>query len=443
MLFKNRFRDAPLAGSQLFKSVQPWAIFVVGVLFYCFAYFLRVYVGVLEKHIVQFLNIDATVFGLITSFYYFSYAPLQVPVGLAIDKVGPRRALIFACSVAVIGAYIFATMNGLLVALMGRFLVGAGSAFAYVTALKLATMWLPRRYFSLATGCLTAFGMVAAIFTDNVLTMQMASLSLFEALMIPAVVGLVVLFLIVSVVQDRKKPEPILKSQVDDELEGSAVSFAQLRDYVLKIVKHPQMWLIGFIGAFLYLPSSVFLDTWALPYLRVARHLSASHAAYCVSLMFSGWICASILSGYLTEALGNRKWLLVGASTLSLSMALIIFYVPHLNMSLLMILMFVFGVGCGPHPLCFTLAKENFPIAIAGTAISFANFVIMMGGFIFQPIVGHFLDRLRHGRTLHGHPFYTPHDFKLALVIIPIALLLSLLLSLFVKDTYGQHDTVS
>ena len=104
-----------------------------------------------------------------------------------------------------------------------------------------------------------------------------------------------------------------------------------------------------------------------------------------------------------------------------------------------MVLMFFFGVGCGPHPLCFTLAKENFPIVIAGTAISFANFLIMMGGFVFQPIVGRILDYLRAGRMLDGHPLYTPHDYQVALVVVPVALLLSLLLSFLIKDTYHRR----
>ena len=81
-------------------GVMSLVVYLMGVFYYCFAYLLRVYTGVLESHILTELNVTASGFGMVTSFYYFSYAPLQVPVGVCVDIFGQRRALLVACLVA-------------------------------------------------------------------------------------------------------------------------------------------------------------------------------------------------------------------------------------------------------------------------------------------------------------------------------------------------------
>ena len=198
--------------------------------------------------------------------------------------------------------------------------------------------------------------------------------------------------------------------------------------------------MIGLVGGLLYLPSSVFLDTWAIPYLKVAHGMTAHAAARAVSLMFLGWIIASLASGFISDWIGNRRMPLLIAGMSSFVCSLVLLYVPGLSSAAVMAVMFLFGLCCGPHPLCFTLSKEMCAAEIAGTGISFANFIIMMGGFVFQPVVGKLLDVMRGGRVLDGHPLYTVSDFHWALLIMPVGLIVAYLLTLTIKDTY--HSAV-
>ena len=135
-------------------------------LYYCFAYLLRVYPNIMKDQLFGHFGITSSGFGLLTAVYYFAYAPMQLPVGVSVDKIGPRRSLIGACLISTLGALIFSITADYYIALFGRFLIGLGAAFAYVTALKLATIWLPRKYFATATGAVTGFGMIAAMFTE-------------------------------------------------------------------------------------------------------------------------------------------------------------------------------------------------------------------------------------------------------------------------------------
>lgn len=418
-------------------SILAWIIFLTGILYYCFAYLLRVYPSVMEPQLLRHFHITAGSFGVLTSFYYFAYAPMQLPVGVSVDKIGPRRSLMAACAICLLGILLFAQSDAYSIALLGRFLVGFGAAFAYVTALKLATIWLPRRFFATVTGAVTGSGMIAAIFTDIYLTHIVQAYGYHHAMIFPLFVGIGLLILIIAIVRDKPK-RPIDNGNRLEKGEANALSFHQLGEYLLLIMKNPQMWIIGIVGALLYLPSSVFLDVWAIPYLERVYHLSPKNAAFGVSIMLTGWICSSFATGALSDILGRRRMPLIIATFGSAAVAGFIIYIPNIPESALYVLFFIFGAFCGPHPLCFTLSKENYSKKISGTAIAFANFVIMMGGFIFQPVVGKLLDLVWVGTIEEGIVVYTPDNYMIALSIMPLGLLIAGMLSLFIKETYHQ-----
>lgn len=410
-----------------------WVIFFAGVSYYCFAYLLRVYPSVMEHDLRSYFNITASGFGLLTSFYYFAYAPMQLPVGVLLDKIGPRRSLIFASLMSTSGAFVFAYFQHFEMALIGRFMIGLGAGFAYVTSLKLASTWLPRKYFATATGLVTGFGMMAAIVTDMYLTHSVNTQGFKHALYFPSLVGLVLILTILLIVRDKKKAVDTLSK---DNVLPLTISYKRMGKYLLTIIRNPQMWLIGIVGSLLYLPSSVFLDVWAIPYLRNVHHLTAEQAALGVSIMLTGWIVSSFCSGAISDIFCTRKVPLFVASVMATAVACIILYAGALPVYLIFTLLLIFGICCGPHPLCFTLSKENNPHEISGTTVAFANFLIMMGGFIFQPVVGDVLDALWDGRMENGIRVYSPHTYTMALSIIPIGLFIAIILTLLIKDTY-------
>lgn len=431
--------SASLSEKAVSKSgLLAWAIFLTGILYYCFAYLLRVYPSIMEPQLQAHFSITAGSFGVLTSFYYFAYAPMQLPVGASVDKIGPRRSLLVACMVSLTGATLFAFSDYYALALLGRFLVGFGCAFAYVTALKLITVWLPRRFFATATGAVTGGGMLAAIFTDIFLTHIVQTKGYKSALIFPVIIGFSILALIFLIVRDRPKGVDQSLEQKEDEESRSSITFQELGHHLKLIIKNPQMWIIGCVGALLYLPSSVFLDVWAIPYMESVYHFTPADAAFGFSVMLTGWICSSFATGALSDILGNRRSPLIFASFGAACIAAFIIYVPHIPEMALFMLLFLFGIFCGPHPLCFTLSKENCSTKISGTAISFSNFLIMMGGFIFQPVVGKLLDFFWDDRVSQGVRNYSAGNYMHALSIIPIGLLVAGVLSLLIKETYNK-----
>lgn len=415
------------------KNLLSWAIFATGIFFYCYAYLMRIYPSVMQKDLLIHFHITASSFGVLSAFYYFAYAPMQLPVGFAVDRFGARRSLILASSISTFGIFIFVSSNYLALAELGRFMIGFGCAFAYVTVLKLATIWLPKKYFATATGVATGSGMLAGVFTYNYLPRIIQYHGYKTALYLCFIIGLVLTFLIISFVRDKKESHQQSKSDSDTQ-----ISLRKLGAYLILLAKNPQMWLIGLIGAFMYLPASVFLDAFGMPYLKDVYHLTAKQAGIGVSMTLAGWIIASPVIGVLSDLFRTRKIPILISTFLAAIIISIIFYLPGISGIILYFLLFIFGMSCAAHPLCFTLSKENNPIKISATSIAFANCLIMLGGVFFQPIVGKLLDVNWSGVLSHGLRVYSSSDYAVALSVLPIGLIFAGLLSLGIRETFHR-----
>ena len=241
-------------------GILPFIVFFSGVLYYCYAYLLRIYPSVISQPLVEHLSLDAGQYRY-NFLLLFAYAPMQVPVGMMVDKIGVRKSLLFACLVATLGSFVFASADYFSMVAGGRFFVGVGCAFAYVSALKIATVWLPKRYLATAAGCTTSGGMIAAILTNIYFAKALETHGFAFTEFIPVVIGVVLLIVIFIFVVENESEGEVLP----------ALSFDEFKAYLKQIILSKQLWLIGLVGAFLYLPSSVFLDTWATPYLMNVR----------------------------------------------------------------------------------------------------------------------------------------------------------------------------
>ncbi|MDR3490869.1 MAG: MFS transporter [Gammaproteobacteria bacterium] len=417
------------------KSLLPWLICSIGMLFYCYNYFLRVSPSVMQHDLMQNLHISASQFGNLAAFYYYAYTPMQIPVGMIYDRFGARLVLFFACLFALLGLGIFISANNLLMASLGRFLIGFGTAFAYIGVLKLASLWLAPNRFATVAGLTTAFGMASAIFSDLYLTKFVQLLGYKNALYSALMVGVVLSFFILIFMRNKPKQE---LSQAGTS--ASPMTIKQLFTALNVVLANPQMWLIGLIGCLFYLPASVFLDLWGIPYLKAVYQITPEAAASIVSMTFVGWIIAGPSIGMLSDKIKRRRAPLLISALMSAILLSVVFYVPHLPLVSLYVLFFFIGIFCGAHPLCFALGKENNPNAISGTAVAVTNTLIMIGGVIFQPIVGKLLDW--HANNDTG--IYTASDYTYALSVVPLGLVVAIMLTFFLKETYCQsHEEVA
>lgn len=412
---------SPVSSRQLiFGSL----ICLIAAFFYCYEFVLRIVPGVLQSELAAaFGNISASTFGQLSALYYFAYSPMQVPVGILMDRYGPRRLLSLACLCCTAGSFMFSYSSSMLIAGSGRFLVGFGSAFAFVGVLSLAVHWLPRRYFSLVAGLMTTLGMLGLVYGEVKITEIASSMGLHYVLSVMVVIGVLLTGLIFLVVRDGPGGGAV-KSQ----------SLSEFYQNILRVLVSPQVWLVAFVGACLYTSLSVFGELWGKSYLEHAHHLTKLQAAKTISAMFLGWAVGAPVAGYFSDRSGRRVLPLVLGAFMALLCICTVLYLPGLSFTVLNVLMFFYGLFSATEIIIFVMAKENSGAELSGTVFAAANMIVTLGGVIFQPLVGWLLDKFGKVQLVTGEHLYSVADYQIALSVLPVSLLLVMVAAFFLKD---------
>ncbi len=397
----------------------------IGALFYCYEYLLRIVPGVMQAELrVAFGNISATAFGTLTAFYYFAYTPMQLPAGMMMDRFGPHKLLSMACLLCALGSLMFSQAGAYHVAVVGRFLVGLGSAFAFVGVLKLANNWLPKTHFSLIAGLVSTLGMLGAIAGEVGMSSLVVDYGWREVLVGSTIIGFILTVVMFVLVKDSPK-------------EGGSrtlLAFPLFFRDVWRVLRSLQVWLIGLVGSILYLSLSVFAETWGKSYLMTAHGLESIQAAKAVSMVFLGWAFGGPLLGFFADWLEQRVLSILVCSLLASICIAILLYVPDLSLGSIGWILFFYGFFCSIEVVVFALAKDNCRSKLAGTVFAVVNMIVMLGGAVLQPLVGRMLDSFWDGKVEHHIRIYSAMDYELVMSFLPLSLLIVGVAVFFISD---------
>lgn len=421
--------------------LMAWLICGLGAMYYSYEYFLRISPSVMENALRAHFNLSATGFGLLSAFYYYAYVPLQIPVGVLLDRYGPRVLITLACLVCVVGTFVFAGTNVFWIAALGRFLVGFGSAFAFVGVLKLATIWLPENKLAMVSGLAAALGTIGAMIGDNLLGVLVIHIGWRETVNLTAYFGIGLAILLWFGIRDKKSHQR--RSGTVDNFRKSMIDLAV-------IARNKQVWINGMFGCLVYLPTTVFAELWGIPYLKSAHALTQADADFANSLLFLGFTIGAPLMGYISDRLKRRKLPMFFGATGAGIVMMTILYFPGLQTNHLNALMFMLGLLYSAQCIVFAVGRELSPKEAAGTAMAMTNMIVMLGAMFLQPLVGKLLDvslaahakniPLTHLSEATLQHLYTAADYQFALSIIPIGIILAAILTFFLKETYANAD---
>lgn len=409
----------------------PWLICGLGALFYTYEYFLRIAPNVMTTQLMEWFKISAGSFGNLVAFYYYAYAPAQLLVGVLMDHYGPRRLLSIACVICAVGAYLFASSHNILIVGFGRFLMGFGSAFAFVGVLKLATIWLPPERFALVSGLTSALGTVGAMFGEIGMTVLVEDIGWARTMMLAAALGVILSIVLLIFIRDGSKEAQELDQR-------DALDFKSILKSLVKILTNPQIWINGGIGCLLYLPTTAFAELWGNPFFQSAYGFRPEDSALVISTMFLGFTIGAPINGYISDRIRRRCLPMMMGGIVATLLFVVIIYVPNLPRSLVCTLLFFASAAYSAQVIVFAVGRESSPINAAGTAIAVTNGMVMLGGVFFQPIIGYMLDYRWSGIMVNGLPFYSASDYRFAMMVIPAGLAVSVLLAALLRETHCE-----
>jgi MFS family permease len=417
-------QQSSATGPAIGESWRPLLAWTLASLFFCYGFVQRVSTSVMVDELMRDFAVSAAILGNLSAFYFYAYAALQVPVGLLMDRIGPRRLMTAAAAVAAAGSLIFAASEAIAGAYVGRMLIGAGAAFSWVGVLTVLTQWFPARRFALFTGMAQAMGMAGAIFGQTPLALSVEQAGWRATVVFIAGIGFAIAIGIWLVVRD--KPHASASS------EGVLASLKVL-------LSNRETWLNAVFGLAMTAPMLAFAALWAVPYLTTVHGIERAAATSLLSFMFAGWAIGAPVMGWLSDRIGMRRPIMIVGASINVITYLVVIQVPSLPLTAISAIFLVHGIGASAMVLGFAAVREHNPPQMSSTAMGIVNVAVIGSGAVFQPLVGLLLDLQWSGELAAGVRVYSAEAFRIALSVISVAGIGGLCATLLMKESLARR----
>ena len=398
------------------SALVAWLLVAV---YYFYQYALRSAPSVMIPQLSEAFSVNALGVAGIVGLFYYGYSPFSLVAGAALDRFGAKRVIPIGAALVGAGALLFGTGN-IVASNIGRFLQGAGGAFALVGAVYLITKNFPATMAASFIGATQMFGMAGGsagqFFVGPWIKrgLPWGQFWIYAGLLGLAISACLLLFL------PKEKREPAT---------GQAAGFAGLLRSLRTVFLNPQSILCGFIAGLLFIPTTILGMTWGVSFLQEARGREYEHAVTLAATVPLGWMVGCPLLGFISDRLGRRKPVIFGGALVLLALvAWILFGVPEVFRGAPVGI--IMGIASGAAMLPYSVIKEANPPELGGTATGVINFLNFTFSALLSPVFGWMLVQVSEGSDQMNLKHYQA-GFQPLLY----GILLALVLTCFLKET--------
>ncbi len=348
---------------------------------YYLSYLYRSVNAVIADRLVADLGLDPAALGLMTSAYFLAFAAFQIPLGLLLDRYGPRRVQSLLLCAAALGAGVFAIGQGPATLILGRALIGLGVAGGLMASFKAITLWFPRTRWPLVNGCFLAMGGLGAMSATTPVEALLGLTDwrgLFAGLAAATVAVAAIIFLVVP-----NTGRTATVRSLRDQLAGLAMIY---RDRLF--------WRLAPISVATMASNMSIQGLWAGPWLRdvagfgsdrVADHLFGLALSMTVGFVATGLVADRLAA----RGIGLMSVMGAGMALFSLALATIVFgFAPTALWPWAL-----FGLLGNVSALAYAELSRHFPLAYAGRANTALNLLVFLGAFGAQYAIGLVIDQ--------------------------------------------------
>jgi MFS family permease len=388
-------------------------------LYYFYQYALRSAPSVMMPQLTGAFGVNALGVSAIVGMFYYGYSPFSLVAGTSIDRFGAKRIIPIGAAVVGIGALLFGTGNVAL-ANIGRFLQGAGGAFALIGAVYLITKNFPASVAASFIGVTQMFGMAGGSAGQFLVgPIIKGGLSWDRFWIYAGCLGLVISGVLL-ILLPKETPNPTT---------SGFGAFATLLRSLGRVFRNPQSILCGFISGLLFIPTTILGMTWGVRFLQEARGREFEAAVTLAATVPLGWMIGCPLLGFISDQLGRRKPVIFGGTIMLLAVVTwVLFGNPEiLRGHAVGILM---GIASGAAMLPYSVIKEANPPELGGTATGVVNFLNFTFSALLGPVFGSRLVEMPQGDINLALAHYQA-GFKPLLY----GIIAALILTFFLKET--------
>lgn len=380
---------------------------------YFLSYLYRTVNAIISPDLVREFGLGPADLGLLTSSYFLTFAVFQLPLGILLDRYGPRRVNAGLLMLAATGAALFGlaqSVGGLIVA---RALIGLGVSGCLMSSMKVFTLWFPLNRLATLNGWLLSFGGLGALTASTPAEELLRVTDWHNVFLMLAALTFAAAGAIFLVVPERAAPS------------APQSLLASLRS-LPAILRNANFWKLGSLviagqGVFMSLQS-----LWIAPWLKDVAGLGRAEIGTHLLAAALGMMVGSALWGVVADRLSRRgvdtvKVVLVGVGANLVILVLFAFGVTTGTLALLFALT-LFGQV---QPLVYAILSKEFPLELSGRVISTLNFLVFLSAFAVQWGTGLIINLwpVEAGRYAQAG-YATAFGACVALLLVPYLLLL-------------------
>jgi MFS family permease len=365
----------PLAAGAIVSLVGALiAIYVV-------SQFLRNSVGVIAPDLAAEVDLSAAEIGLLSSSFFFAFAAVQLPLGVAIDRFGPKACLLACAAVTVVGTVLFALATSPLGLIAARTLLGIGTCSSFMAPLAIYARRFPPHRFATLTGLQLGLGSIGTLLATAPLAFAAALAGWRATFLGVGVITALIALLVAAVVEDRPGAGPPHRESLRESMAG-----------VVQVFRTPsvgQLFLVHLTG---YSSFALVVGLWGGPYLTHVYGYGLQARGDLLFVAAVAQILGSLAWGPMDRLFGSHKLpVLLGAGLTAAALALIAI-VGVLAPALLLVWFAAFGFLSAYTPVMIAHGKSLFPPRLVGRGITVLNMGTMGGVFLAQTVSGLTID---------------------------------------------------
>lgn len=383
-------------------------------------------------YIMSEYDIGATEASSLAASYFYAYILAQIPASLLIDRIGHRVMITGAILLCALGSLVFGVGQTLEAAYVGRFIAGLGASFATINCIKLIAKWFPSSRFMRIAGVMLMIGMLGAVAGQAPLAKVMQILGERKVFENFSTVGICLAAVFWVLVRDHRDP-----TLDHPHRKGRTIHY---RTLVKSVIHSKESWIIAVYSGLGFTSIAAFGGLWGCSFLISAYRYTEVEAAHLVSLVFLGIALGTPLLGWFADKIKKRKRVMCMGGASGSVLSILILYVPSIPHPILGGLLFLFGVSLSSFFLAFTIMRENHKAFVIPVSIGFIYTFDALFGAFTDVFMGWLLDLRWSGEVIDRSRIFFASDFRWAMSLLPILLMISLICLQFIKDVYRKEQ---
>lgn len=391
----------PQTGKYRLGGGMAWWVWILATLFVIYLFNIQTMFSDVQDEIQSTLNLDVRHLTMIAATYTWAFAIFQFFGGAFLDCFGSRRVMIPAFIFVTAGVFLYGLADSYVTILLAQVLMALGSCCGFVGAGYIGGVWFGMAAYGTMFGYVQTLSSVGSAVQQPIIESLLKHMSYQHLFISIGFIG-VVLVILAFIYMRNPQPVPITQNP-----------FKVVGNNLLQIFKKPQMWIAAIWGGIIFGLNLALGVVWTP---QIFAHYGHESGYIGTALLWLGLAAGSCFWPQWSNRIGSRKKpSIIGAIMMIVGLCLVIYV--DMPMWLMVVMMFVIGMGATAHMLAFSVGGDVAGGPLVGTSSAFLNGIMFIFGGILQNIPSSVES---HGGSFHSmfFPFIVAAVIALIFIFI-------------------------